>query len=311
MPLVAPSVQQASANGTSPLALADTTRPGSAPPLGQDPAVQSRPGSQVLAEFGVEPGLLQRLEGGQGRTWVVGDLVVKPVGDVAEAEWVGAVLRDLPERGFRLSRPVQSRSGRWTVAGWSAWSRVDGHHDVSTRWGDVLAAGEALHDALREVPRPVFMDARDNIWVEGERAAWDDDAPRVIHRSLVPLAEQLAAFRTPPRAPDQIVHGDLTGNVLFAEGLAPAIIDFTPYWRPVGFASAVVVADAIAWHGATSALADALSDADEPRSMLARAALFRLITSDRAALGLGDSAAAYLQENLAAHSRILDAIRTM
>jgi hypothetical protein len=125
------------------------------------------------------------------------------------------------------------------------------------------------------------------------------------------LAEQLAALRTPSRAPEQIVHGDLTGNVLFAEPLAPAIIDFTPYWRPVGFASAVVVADAIAWHGATSALADALSDDGEPRSMLARAALFRLITSDRAALGQGDNAPAYLRENLAAHSRVLEAIRAM
>jgi uncharacterized protein (TIGR02569 family) len=235
------------------------------------------------------------------------------VGDVAEAEWVGAILHDLPERGFRLSRPVQSRVGRWAVAGWSAWSRVDGGHDLATRWTEVLAAGEALHDALREVPRPDFLDARGNIWVDGERAAWDDDAPRVIHKSLAPLAEQLAGFRRPNRAPEQIVHGDLTGNVLFAGALAPAIIDFTPYWRPVGFASAVVVADAIAWHGATSALADALSDADadEPRSMLARAALFRLITSDRAALCQGDNATAYLQENLAAHSRVLEAIRAM
>jgi len=273
--------------------------------------VDSQPNLEVLAQFGVQPGPLQRIDGGQGRAWVAGDVVLKPVGDVAEAEWVGAVLCRLPERGFRLSRPVQSRAGSWTFAGWSAWSRVDGRHDVSTRWGDVLAAGEALHAALREVPRPDFLDARSNIWVDGERAAWDDEAPHVVHPSLAPLVEELAALRTPHRAPEQIVHGDLTGNVLFAEALAPAIIDFTPYWRPVGFASAVVVADAIAWHGATSALTDALSDDDEPRSMLARAGLFRLITSDRAALGQGDNASAYLQANLAAHSRILAAIRAM
>ena len=237
--------------------------------------------------------------------------MLKPVGDVAETEWVGPVLRDLPERGFRLSRPVQARSGRWAVAGWSAWSRVDGRHNLSTRWGDVLAVGEALHEALREVPRPDFLDSRDNIWVEGERAAWGEDAPRVIHPCLAPLAEQLAAYRTPSRDPEQIVHGDLTGNVLFAEPLAPAIIDFTPYWRPASFAAAVVVADAIAWHAATSALADGMSDADDPRSMLARAGLFRLITSDRAALSRGDNASEYLRENLAAHSRILEALRAM
>ncbi len=273
--------------------------------------MDSRPNPEVLAEFGADRGFLQRLDGGQGRTWVVGDLVLKPVGDVAEADWVAEVLRDLPERGFRLSRPVRSRAGRWTVAGWSGWSRVEGRHDVSTRWGDVLAAGKALHAALRDVARPDFLDARDTIWVDGERAAWDDNAPRVMHPCLAPLAEELAAFRTRHRAPEQIVHGDLTGNVLFAEALAPAIIDFTPYWRPAGFAEAVVVADAIAWHGAPSALTAALSEDDEPRSMLARAALFRLITADRAALGQGDNARAYLRENVAAHARILEAIQAM
>jgi hypothetical protein len=44
--------------------------------------------------------------------------------------------------------------------------------------------------------------------------------------------------------------------------------------------------------------------------MLARAGLFRLITSDRAARRQVD-AAAYLLENVEAHSRILEAIRAM
>ena len=52
------------------------------------------------------------------------------------------------------------------------------------------------------------------------------------------------------------MHGDLTGNVLFARGLPPAVIDFSPYWRPVGFASAVVVGDALLWEGADESLLD-------------------------------------------------------
>jgi uncharacterized protein (TIGR02569 family) len=264
----------------------------------------------VLAEFGVGSGPPLRVDGGQGRTWVAGDLVLKPVDDAAEAEWVAAVLCDLPERGFRLSRPVRSRTGRWTAAGWSAWSRVDGDHNVSTRWREVVALGKSFHEALRDVPRPDFLDARDNIWVEGEEAAWDDEPPRVLHPALASAAEQYAAFRTPSRAPDQIVHGDLTGNVLFADPLAPAIIDFTPYWRPASFASAVVVADAIAWHGASPDLTNVVSTDDDPRSMLARAGLFRLITSDRAARRQVDPTT-YLLQNVAAHSRILDAIRAM
>ena len=38
------------------------------------------------------------------------------------------------------------------------------------------------------------------------------------------------------------MHGDLTGNVLFAEGLPPAILDLSLYFRPPGFATAVVLA---------------------------------------------------------------------
>lgn len=272
--------------------------------------MESWPDSQVLAEFGAGSAPVRRVDGGQGRTWIAGDLVLKPVEDVVEAEWVATVLCDLTERDFRLSRPVRARTGHWTAAGWSAWSRVDGRHDY-TRWREVVTLAESLHEALREVPRPDFLNARDNIWVEGERAAWDDGPPTVIHPTLAPMAEAYAAFRTPSRASDQIVHGDLAGNVLFADPLAPAIIDFTPYWRPASFASAVVVADAIGWHAAPPDLTEVLSRKDDPRSMLARAGLFRLITSDRAALRLIDDNPTYLRENLAAHSRVLEAIRSM
>jgi hypothetical protein len=74
------------------------------------------------------------------------------------------------------------------------------------------------------------------------------------------------------------VHCDLTGNVLFANGLAPAIIDISPYWRPPAYAEGVVVADALCWHDAQASLAD---DLGVPRSAVARALLFRLLTTTR------------------------------
>ena len=48
-------------------------------------------------------------------------------------------------------------------------------------------------------------------------------------------------------APNQIVHGDLHGNVLFAGDAAPAVVDLTPYWRPGGWAIGVLAVDAVAW----------------------------------------------------------------
>jgi prepilin-type processing-associated H-X9-DG protein len=43
----------------------------------------------------------------------------------------------------------------------------------------------------------------------------------------------LAALR-PVDLPDQFIHADLAGNVLFADGVPPAVIDFSPLERPAG-----------------------------------------------------------------------------
>ncbi len=47
----------------------------------------------------------------------------------------------------------------------------------------------------------------------------------------------------PVRRAAQVVHGDLTGNVHLGPSGPPVVLDLTPYWRPVGYAAAVVVVD--------------------------------------------------------------------
>jgi prepilin-type processing-associated H-X9-DG protein len=70
------------------------------------------------------------------------------------------------------------------------------------------------------------------------------------------LPEPLALARRPVHLPEQLLHGDLTGNVLFADGVAPAIIDRSPYWRPVSWAAAVAVVDALCCIGASTHVSD-------------------------------------------------------
>ena len=272
--------------------------------------VTSSPSSEVLRSFGLDPATLRPASGGQGTTWTTGDVFLKPVADVAEAEWVAAVLHDLPEAGFRLSRPLRTSSGSWTAAGWACWRRVDGVHDLSGRWLDVLAVTDAFHRALVGVARPLFLDDRNDVWSIGDRAAWNDEQPRIIHSSIADAAEELARLRQRTRVPSQVIHGDVTGNVLFAAGCAPAVIDFVPYWRPAQFAPAIVVADAIAWYGADPDLAQHLA-ADDRRSMLARAALYRLITADRAAVVRVDDSDRYLRDHLRGINLVIDALRAL
>jgi len=85
------------------------------------------------------------------------------------------------------------------------------------------------------------------------------------------------------------------------------VIDFTPYWRPAAFALAIVAVDAVCWHGATGQLFDAVADTSDPVGVVGRAGLYRLVTSDRAALAMpGEEKRAYLAQNRSAYLGLLN-----
>ena len=73
-------------------------------------------------------------------------------------------------------------------------------------------------------------------------------------------------------SPPQVIHGDIGGNVLFADasGLPPAVIDVSPYYRPRSFADAVLVADAVAWDDAPLTFAERFLATAESRHRAAR-----------------------------------------
>jgi uncharacterized protein (TIGR02569 family) len=221
-----------------------------------------------------------RLTGGKGGTWRAGDLVLKPVEYLPETLWRAEVLDRLPEDpGFRVARPVRTSDGEWVSDGWEASRFLPGEPDV-TRPDDVLRAGIAFHAALRDLPRPAFLDQRDDPWSEGDRVAWEE-SPMEASPAAVDLLEPLLGARRPVSLPAQAVHGDLPGNVLFADGLPPAVIDWPLYWRPPSWASAVAVVDALCWYGAGPDLAARWSHLAEWPQMLIRALIYRIVTHDR------------------------------
>jgi uncharacterized protein (TIGR02569 family) len=231
----------------------------------------------VCADFGV----LERpvsLAGGQGGSWRVGRLVLKRVGDdllTAEGlRWLGTAVGSTDE--VRVAAPVPATDGSWVVGGWAATPFLEGA-PAGWRWDAVLAAGRALHRSWARLPRPSFLDRRRSPWDTGSRMAWDDEPLVVAGEGLRPLVEQLAAALRPVDEASQLVHGDLGGNVLLAAGQPPAVIDLSPYWRPPGWALAVVAVDAMAWSDADP---DGPSFADLDPQMLLRAMLYRLVTDD-------------------------------
>ena len=236
------------------------------------------PSRQVLEAFNLtEPPF--RLAGGQGETWCSGAVVLKRAD--AEATWRAEVLSALPESGdFRVARPVRAGDGAWVAFGWEASELLVGATDVR-RQDEVLTAAAAFHEAIAELPRPEFIDTRQDPWADGDRVAWReqsvDGSP-----AYVELVGPLVAAWRPVDLVAQVVHGDLPGNVMFADGLPPAIIDWPVYWRPPSWAAAVAVADALCWYGAEPELAARWAEQPEWGQMLVRALIYRMTTDDLA-----------------------------
>lgn len=236
-----------------------------------------RPSAAVLRAFaaGDEPPLL--LPGGQGTTWRADGIVLRPHGDAREARWRSATLARLEHTDrFRTPRPVSATDGSWLVDGWEAWEWLPGATDP-TRVEDVLAAGEAFHRAVAHLPRPAFLDDVDDPWSRADRMVWAG-APRPSG----PLVDRLTAAFRPVRAPSQVVHRDLLGNMLFSPGEPPAVFDWAPSWRPVGYAAAIAVVDAVCWHGVPVARLPALgrlAAVSEWPQLLVRASAFRVLVA--------------------------------
>jgi prepilin-type processing-associated H-X9-DG protein len=257
-----------------------------------------RPSPAVLASFGAGADPV-RLPGGQGTTWRAGAMVLKPAGDPRAARWTAGLYLSLSGRrdpGFRVPGPVRSVAGDW-IAGdrdtgeWVAWRWRPGEPaDWSGRspfWPRLIAASRAFHAALAGWPAPPWLGIDGSQWTIGDQVAWGDRDPgSVLAAAPAPLDGQLrsllAALR-PVDLPDQLIHGDLGGNVLFADGQPPVVIDFSPYWRPAGLALAVAAVDALTWDGADPAILGPLAGqaGTGPGAfgqLLARAQVYRLVT---------------------------------
>jgi uncharacterized protein (TIGR02569 family) len=236
----------------------------------------------VLDAFGLT-GPVDHLSGGEGQSVRVGSVVLKPAEDGDETNWAAALLSRLDEDGFRIARPVRARDGRWVVAGWCASRLVAGETGPAGRWPLLLAAARAFHAALLPTPCPAFLERRTHRWALADRVAWGEASFEPLP-TVQPLMDRLTAVRRAVSARRcQLVHGDLSGNVLFADGLAPAIIDFSPYWRPAAYADAIIAVDGLLWHAADRGLLTLAGTSPEFPQLLVRALIFRLVAHNEQA----------------------------
>lgn len=228
------------------------------------------PDRAVLAAFGASE-TPERLVGGRGLAWRLGHMVLRPAGDLEEANWTSEVLANIPSaQGFTAPQPIRDKQGSWVRRGWQAIEWVPGVADES-RVSDVVRAGAAFHRAVAGLPRPFFIAASNSAWSAADRSAWGE-APWPNDD----IIRRLLAEYCPIDAASQIIHGDLLGNVLFSPGRPPAVIDWAPYWRPPGYGAAIAVVDAACWHGYPLDLLSESHGYPQWRQLLLRALVFRL-----------------------------------
>jgi hypothetical protein len=123
-----------------------------------------------------------------------------------------------------------------------------------------MRACRAFHDDIIRlaIERPSFLSMRQNRFTEADLVTWEEkkleDVEKVnsdVMATVQPTLCQLLKLRQPFRqeVKNQLIHGDLTGNVLFDTNTnsPPAIIDITLYWRPAEYAEAIIVADGLIW----------------------------------------------------------------
>ena len=233
------------------------------------------PPASALVAFGLIEAPVP-LPGGRGQTWANAGVVLKPIDDEAEVNWIANLAANVEQDGFRVARPIATLDGRWIIDGWSAWTRVKGEHST-TRWHELLAAATAFHAAVADVPKPEFIERRQDRWRTADRVAWGEI--QIEGLDSVAHVGRLIAARRPLVLPSQLVHGDLVGNVLFADGMPPAILDLSLYWRPVGYSAALVIGDAIAWEGARQPIVSHIEHFSEWQQLLLRAVIFRIVVS--------------------------------
>lgn len=248
-----------------------------------------RPTEHVLDMFAVPPDTEEVL-GGQGHSVRAGDLVLSPGRDPALQDALNPVLARLAadldtrpgrdHRDLRIAMPVPARDGSWVVDGWGATRHEPGTRPL-TDLAATRAVGAVLHAELaRLVPDwPPARRPPTHRWAQAERVAFGE-AP-LPDDALAPdgqeLLRSLADHRDDtPLGSNQLVHGDLAGNVLLDADGAPVVIDVAPYWRPALWAAATSVLDCVLWFGADPAVMDEWTDGPVGQAMV-RSAIFRLL----------------------------------
>jgi hypothetical protein len=249
--------------------------------------------SDILNSFNLS-GEIYALNGGQNSSIRVNDAVLKPVGENTQfCEWGLTILHSINPHGYRLSKPMKCNNGNFVYKGWCCTCYEPGEH----RQGEVnqkLEVARLFHKDLAKIDFTEIPKANDP-WSIANGIAWQkENLPSTISKEAVRILEELVGMvKLNENYKVQIIHSDLSGNILFDNTRSPLIIDFSPKIAPIEYAEAILVCDCIAWQGSPISELGLIRNSMFHIEMIIRAVIFRLST---AAIFAGDDKDEFIKE---------------
>jgi uncharacterized protein (TIGR02569 family) len=232
---------------------------------------------KVIANKFGSIGIPKLLDGGQGTTYRSGEIILKPVGFLAESKEAAEIVSGLTESPLlNLPKAVKSINGNWVEDGYVAWNFVPGT-ERQGYYSEKLKVCDYFGDIFGGLGKPKFLDLKNDEYTIADRVAWGE-LERIYPPEQQEIIDLVKSKIRPVNLPSQIIHGDISGNMVFTESGLPGVIDLTLYWRPRNFTKAILLIDAITWEDADPDIYDLVSNEPEIDQLLIRAALRRIVT---------------------------------
>eukprot|EP01091_Cochliopodium_minus_P010956 TRINITY_DN3022_c0_g1_i2.p1 TRINITY_DN3022_c0_g1~~TRINITY_DN3022_c0_g1_i2.p1 ORF type:complete len:294 (+),score=56.91 TRINITY_DN3022_c0_g1_i2:231-1112(+) len=234
---------------------------------------------EKFGSFDEEPILLQ---GGRGTVYKSGDKIIKPVDNELENKEISLLMSTKVKstNELRFSNPIRSTNDNWIEDGYVCWSYLDGKECVG-RYDEKIKICTLYSEAFKDIEQPEFCkNMPRNAWNIADEMVWDENIKNLkFEPKFSEIVHQIIDKFLPINFQNQIIHGDIGGNILFSEiGNPPAVIDLTFYWRPYYFTHAFLVVDSISWCDADPIeLYGYVKDYPDIDQLLYRAALRRIL----------------------------------
>ncbi|MCK8061115.1 MULTISPECIES: hypothetical protein [unclassified Fusibacter] len=215
------------------------------------------------------------LEGGQEQSRLFDKTVLKPVYDESYYNQIAEIFNQLENPAYRISKHLKANNGHYSFMGYGA-TMYEAGFEVDDRLKEKLLVSNAFHEALKEIATSL-LPKTDDPWSRAHRLLWQGERLEATSDMAIFVNHLLNQLPIYDEAL-QIIHSDLSSNILFHETLAPLIIDFSPAVAPKSFADAVLICDSIAWGSQPLASLELLKSNINFKESVLYAVAFRVAT---------------------------------